>query len=230
MKAYTIEKLKPLIQKYQRSLTLEDVAVIIELDKIAARIEKSVEAAKLKDYFRIGSRWYQQITFARESLIRRIVDSYGDTFYMIGVLYALDTELGSDELHKTPSRLKLIAYSMKVDVPHREVTRILEKELGLEDDDSSSQPNGKSGEPFNPHYIAAFLAAEVGGDVDEWMDAPKSKIEGAMAYLEEKQKSEMKAIGKAFSGPPKGTDALVAIKEFKEKTNQLEEAWAKTSM
>jgi hypothetical protein len=215
MKAFTREKLKPLIEKNQRTLTLDDVDAIIELDEIACRIEKGIRNVEERDWFMVGDRFYTQPTFARLDLIDRINAKYcTKVFNLLGILYSLDMD--TEDFDKTPTLIQLIGYRRKVKATIGEITRKLEDNL----------PKGESGTEDKGGYwrLCCILARELNGTPSEWMNATPSKIESAVDVINEKIEAEAKAMG-GKSGPPKETPRLLAIKEFREKLNALEATW-----
>ena len=93
MKNYTKTRIQALIEKYDRTLTLEDVESIIELDRIAGRIEKGIENVEKRDYFKIGERYFMRPSFARFALIQKIEETFSmDVWVLLGTLWALDME------------------------------------------------------------------------------------------------------------------------------------------
>jgi hypothetical protein len=220
MKAYTKEKLNPLLQKYQRTLTLDDVDAIIELDGIATRIEKAAKEFVERDWFTIGDRFYTKPTFARLDLIDKINEKYCTSlFNLVGTLYALDMNL--KDVDQVPSMARLLAYKRKVSVPVSQINRTLDEVFGL-DDKADAESESKGAESY--WKLCCVLAREVGGSPDEWRNASPTKVASAIATVEEKIDAEIKATG-GRSGPPKVTPKLMAIKEFKDKLDALEASW-----
>jgi len=216
MKAFTKENLMPLIQKYQRNLSLDDVDAIIELDSIACRIEKGVEAVENRDWFIIGDRFYTQPTFARMDLMDRISAKFHtDAMALIGILYALDMD--TEDFTKAPSIPTLVAYRMSIKAPISEITRKLNIYLP-----SSEKEEGSGGGSI--WRLCCLLAREVGGSPEEWMNASMQKIGEAVDVVNEKIECEARAAsGKKQA--PRETPRLLAIKEFKDKLDALEASW-----
>jgi hypothetical protein len=220
MKAFTKEKLTPLIEKHQRTLTLDDVDAIIELDGIADRIEKAAKEFAERDWFQIGDRFYTKPTFARLDLIEKINARYHTSlFNLAGTLYALD--IHTKELDKVPSIARLLRYKSKVDVPLSEINRRLDEAFGLTDK-ADAEGESKGAESY--WKLCCLLSREIGGSPDEWRNAPPSKIHEAVQVVEERIEAETKAAG-GKSGPPRVTPKLAAIKEFKDKLDALEASW-----
>lgn len=223
MKAYTKEKLTKLREKHQRVLTLDDVEAIVELDAIACRIEKSVKEISERDWFEIDGHFFHKPTFAREQLIQRISAKYGNgPLQAAGILYALDMDTNSSELDKTPSYFKLLAYIATLDINIRKAILKLE-ELFCKDDDD--EPSGGGGPRLSEWHLCALLAREIGGSPDEWYNSSPEKIQSACKVIDEKIAAEAKALGGRVSGPPRETPKLIAIKEFRDKLNELEARW-----
>jgi len=215
MKAFTKENLMPLIQKYQRNLSLDDVDAIIELDSIACRIDKAAKAIVERDWFTIGDRFYSKPTFARLDLIDKVNARFStNVFNLVGILYALDLE--TDEFSKAPSLLTLIAYKAKVSATLPEIQRELEYNL------SSNEKTEDA--PDNIWRLCCILARESGGSPDEWYKACPSKLRAAVETVEEKYEAEARAA-KGRKGAPKETPRILAIKEFKDKLDALEASW-----
>jgi len=220
MRAFTKEKLNPLIEKHHRTLTLDDVDAIIELDGIAGRIEKSVKALSERDWFEIDGHFFLRPTFAREDLIRRISDKHGNgIFSAIGALYALDTNLPSSELVKTPGKLTLSKYAVTMDISIAKAMSKIEEIFGFTEDEG----DGKEGE-FDSWSLCCVIAREIGGSPDEWMDASPQKLRSAIKTIEDKADAEAKAMG-GSGGPPKETPRMLALAEFSRKLNALEASW-----
>jgi hypothetical protein len=219
MKAFTREKLKPLIERHQRTLTLDDVDAIIELDSIACRIEKECSKIVDRDWFRVGDRFYSKPTFARLDLIDKINQRYTtNLFNLLGVLYALDLE--TKEFTNPPSMLKLLAYKSKVTCTISEIQRELEANLSAE----KHKEKVSDDPPENVWRLCCILARESGGSPDEWYKSCPSKIKAAVETIEEKYEAEARAA-KGKKGPPKETPRLLALKEFKDRLDSLEASW-----
>lgn len=220
MKLYTKAKIQPLIEKHQRTLTLDDVEAIIELDKIAERIEKNAAKVVDRDWFKIGDRFYSKPTFARLDLIDRVNERFKtNLFNLIGILYALD--LDTTRFDRTPSLATLMVYKRKVTVTLAEINRQLEANLEMSKGDTPSEDEGRD----NVWRMCCILARESGGSPEEWYNACPSKLQAAVETVEEKYEAEAHANG-SRKGPPRETPILLAIKEFRDKTVLLEESWA----
>lgn len=221
MKAYTKEKLQPLIEKYQRTLTLEDVEVIVELDKIADDIEKGVKAIEDCDWFSIDGHFFKKPTFAREQLMQRIFERCkGGIFEIAGALYSLDLERTPEEISGTPSKFALLKYIATLDVPIKKAMSKMEEVFNLGADDESKKEKGNG---ISMWSLCAILAREIGGSPDEWYDATPEKINSAVTLIEERIESEAKAAG--VSSPPKDTTRIRAIAKFLKLQRELEASW-----
>ena len=219
MKAYTKSRVQKLIEKHQRTLTLDDVEKIVELDRIAERIECAVRDIEEQDGFSIDGHFFCGPTFAREQMIRRIVERHKmPTFHFAGVLYALDMDVKHEDLGRTPGKLELIRYMSKLDVSIKKAAKKIDEMFSPDDGD-------KDGEPIDEWHLCAVLAREIGGSPDEWYDASPKKIRSAIKAIEEKVEAESKALGGRSSGPPKETPKLLAIADFRNKLNELEASW-----
>ena len=120
LKPYTKTQVEREIAKVNRNhLTLNDVDDIVELDRIASRIQDACDDyEEVKDYFRIGDKFYQKPSFAQIALIEKIQEVYRNpALQELGVLYALDCERTPEELGQVPKRSKLIAYRFQVKAP-----------------------------------------------------------------------------------------------------------------
>jgi hypothetical protein len=221
MKAYTKEKLQPLIEKYQRTLTLEDVEVIVELDKIADDIEKGVKAIEDCDWFSIDGHFFKKPTFAREQLMQRIFERCkGGIFEIAGALYSLDLERTPDEISGTPSKFALLKYIATLDVPIKKAMSKIEDVFNLAAGDESKKEKSNG---ISVWSLCAILAREIGGSPDEWYDATPEKINSAVTLIEERIESEAKAAGVA--SPPKDTPRIRAIAKFLKLQRELEASW-----
>lgn len=207
-----------MIEKYQRTLTLDDVDAIVELDRIAERIEKNAKQVTERDWFCIEGHYFKKPTFARADLIERIQEKYGDSgvFSVSGILYALDANLSVEDMERVPSRWQLTKYVCKLDIPIRKAVDALNE---LYSDDG-----GDGGEESSPWEICSVLSREIGGGPDEWYHASPQKLKSAIKAVEDKHEAEMKAMG-GKSGPPRETPKLLAIVEFRNKLKALEESW-----
>ena len=218
MKLYTKAKIQPLIEKHQRTLTLDDVETIIELDKIAERIEKNAAKVVDRDWFKIGDRFYSKPTFARLDLIDKVNERFTTRlFNLVGILYALDLE--TTRFDKPPSLARLIAYKRKVTVTLDEINRELERNLEICKDEEVEEVERRD----NVWRMCCVLARESGGSPDEWYNATPNKLQAAIDSVEEKYEAEAAAHGK--KGPPRETPTILAIKEFREKTLAMEASW-----
>ena len=218
MKLYTKAKIQPLIEKHQRTLTLDDVEAIIELDKIAERIEKNAAKVVDRDWFKIGDRFYSKPTFARLDLIDRVNERFTtNLFNLIGVLYALD--LDTTRFDKTPSLATLINYKRKVSCTLDEINRELSANLTIKED-ADEKEEAKD----NVWRMCCVLARESGGSPDEWYNAPPSKLQAAVDSVEEKYAAEAAAHG-GRKAPPRETPTILAIKDFRDKAAKLEASW-----
>lgn len=224
MKNYTKSRIKALIEKYERTLTLDDVESIIELDKIAGRIEKGVENIEKRDYFKIGDRYFMRPSFARFALIQKIEEAYSlDVWRLLGTLWALDMERTERQLKVPPKWPTLIRYAFALDVPISAVSRILESEIFNTDKDSTEVDNDKD---FSAWKLCAVLAREAGGSPDEWYHAWPEKIEGAVKAIEERIEAENKAMSGGHSKhAPSPTPLLYAVRDFRIKLEALEKSW-----
>jgi hypothetical protein len=221
MKAYTKEKLQPLIEKYQRTLTLEDVEVIVELDKIADDIEKGVKAIEDCDWFSIDGHFFKKPTFAREQLMQRIFERCkGGIFEIAGALYSLDLERTPEEISGTPSKFALLKYIATLDVPIKKAMSKIEEVFNLTAEDESKKEKDGG---ISTWSLCAVLAREIGGSPDEWYDATPEKINSAIKVIEEKAEAESKAAG--ITSPPKDTPRIRAIAKFLKLQRELEASW-----
>lgn len=225
MKAYTKEKLLPLIKKNQRTLTLEDVDAIVELDRIAGRIEKGVKQVSERDWFEIDGHFFKRITFAREQLMKRIFQRHGSgMFDVVGTLYALDIDRTEAEIQSTPNKLQLIKYACKLDISISKCVEELTNKLGISDNEVIEDESEKQ-DDFDSWKLCCFFADQIGGSPNEWMDATESKMESARKYIEEKIEAEEEAYSSKSKRPPKETPKLLAIAEFSKKLKALEASW-----
>ena len=201
-------------------MTLDDVEVIVELDEVAGRIEKSVKSVVKKDWFKIGDRFFLYPSFHHIDLIDRVEGKYHTGhFTTLATLYVLDAENQCQALDKLPGVAKLLKYSKSLKASVREVERVLEQEFGFED----SGDGGK--EESSTHWeICCVLSREVGGSPDEWSKASPAKVDSAIKTVNDKIDAEAKAMG-TQSGPPKETPKLLAIAEFRNKLKELEASW-----
>ncbi len=223
---YTKAKIEPLIQRHNRTLTLDDVDVIVELDKIASRIQadaKSIDHVR-SSYFSVGDKIFSQQTFARASLCERILAAYGDGYLSdVGLVYALDMERTREEIEGMPSRTTLLMYRSKLHVTLKEVSAVFADKLGGEGSDSDDVD---ATTPKEVWQMCAFLAKHVGGTPDEWMHATQEKIEGAATFLDETIRAEQAAAGsKQVAKAPTPTPLIYAVKEFSDKLKELEASW-----
>lgn len=224
MKAYTKAKLQPLIEKHQRTLTLDDVEAIVDLDKIAERIEKNAKQINEPDYFRIGSRIYRYPSFRVLEFIDKSEGHYiTGHFSVISSLWALDCERKQSDFDKMPGVAKLLNYARKIDVSVNEVSRILNEKFKEEEPKKDADGNVVQPDPIDPWYICALLTREIGGSPDEWFNATPAKLDSAIKAVDEKVEAEMNASGK--SSPPKPTPTLRAVSEFRKHLNALESTW-----
>lgn len=219
MRSYTKSRIKKALEQTGRSLTLDDVEAIVELDAIAGKIEGAVEQYKgVKDYFQIGSRYFMRPSYARIFAIERIQRRLYGVFADIGTLWALDLERTPSELDTVPGHMQLLRYAKQIDVPVTQVNTIIKENLPQDDGDDDD-------DSFDHWKLCAILAREVGGSVDEWYHASPEKIAGACKAVDEKIEAELKALGGKVSGPPQVTDKLIAVKEFSDKLRALEASW-----
>lgn len=224
MKAYTKARLNPLIEKHQRALTLDDVEAIVDLDKIAERIEKNAKKIREPDYFKIGSRFYRYPSFHVLEFIERIEGHYvTGHFSVIATLWALDCERTPDDLDTTPGVFQLMAYARRVDASVKEIEQILNDKFKEDEPKRDSKGNVIEPDPVDPWYICVLLSREVGGSPEEWFNASQGKLDSAIRAVDEKVEAEMKSVGK--SGPPKPTPTLIAVSEFRKALNALEATW-----
>ena len=223
MKNYTKTRIQALIEKYDRTLTLEDVESIIELDRIAGRIEKGIENVEKRDYFKIGERYFMRPSFARFALIQKIEETFSmDVWVLLGTLWALDMERVEKELKTPPKWPTLIRYAFKLDVPISAVSKIVEKELYQSNEDASGNEADKD---FSAWKLCAILAREAGGSPDEWFNANPEKIEGAVKAIEERIEAEAKAMGGGSKHAPQPSPLLYAVRDFRIKAEALEKSW-----
>jgi len=223
---YTKAKIEPLIQLHNRTLTLDDVDVIVELDKIASRIQadaKEIERVR-SSYFSVGDKVFSQQTFARASLCERILDAYGDGYLSdIGLVYALDMERTREEIEGMPSRTTLLLYRSKLHITLKEVSAVFAEKLGGDEDGDDDDTTTKQ----EVWQMCAFLAKNVGGSPDEWMHATQEKIQGAAKFLDESIRAEQAATGSSkVAKAPAPTPLIYAVKEFSDKLKELEASWA----
>lgn len=223
MKNYTKTRIQALIEKYERTLTLEDVEAIIELDRIAGRIEKGVDAVERRDYFRIGKRYFMRPSFARFALVQKMEEAYSmDVWVLLGTLWALDMDRTLDELKTPPKWPTLMRYAFKLDVPISEVSKIVEKELYEANEDAEGNDADKD---FSPWKLCAVLARETGGSPEEWYHASPEKVEGAIKAIEERIEAEAKAMGGNSTHAPSPSPLLYAVRDFRIKAEELEKSW-----
>jgi hypothetical protein len=223
MKNYTKTRIQALIEKYDRTLTLEDVESIIELDRIAGRIEKGIENVEKRDYFKIGERYFMRPSFARFALIQKIEETFSmDVWVLLGTLWALDMERAEKELKTPPKWPTLIRYAFKLDVPISAVSKIVEKELYQSNEDASGNEADKD---FSAWKLCAILAREAGGSPDEWFNANPEKIEGAVKAIEERIEAEAKVMGGGSKHAPQPSPLLYAVRDFRIKAEALEKSW-----
>lgn len=212
------------MEKYQRTLTLDDVERIVELDEIACDIQKGARAVQDLDWFSVDGHFFKKPTFAREQLIRRISETFsGGIWDIAGALYALDLNRTPDELKGTPTRLKLITYVSRLDVPIKKAVKAIEDAFGLDEEEDTNESD-----PVDAWGLCSVLAREVGGSPDEWYDASPEKLRCAIKVIEDKVEAEVKAMG-GSKGPPKDTPKIRAIAKFAEKLKELEATWQTTS-
>lgn len=205
-------------------MTLEDVEAIVDLDKIAERIEKNAKRIKEPDYFKIGSRFYQHPSFRVLEFIEKSEGHYiTGHFSIIASLWALDCERKNADFDRMPGLIELIRYSRGVDASVKEVSEILNEKFKEDEPKRDSSGNIIEPDPVDPWYICALLSREIGGSPDEWYNATPGKLDSAIRAVDEKIEAEMKSVGK--SGPPKPTPTLIAVSEFRKALNVLEASW-----
>lgn len=225
MRNYTRAKLEPVIQRHNRTLTLDDVDAIVDLDLIAARIDKTSVAAQqfLSDYFRIGDRFFTSPTFARSALIERILEAYGEgPMSDVGVIYALDMNRSQGEIEGMPSRFTLLKYRMGLDIRLSELKRKFNDRLM----DDSNEADDEASNPKDVWSMCCILAKEVGGSPQEWMNAPQSKIEAAVKVIDDMVAAQHRELsGRNVATAPVPTAIHYAVKEFADKLKSLEDSW-----
>ncbi len=217
MKPYTKAKLEPLIEKYQRTLTLEDVEQIVLLDNIATRIDKGVTALESSEYFFIDGHRFRHPSFLVCDFIDRLSDRYLTGWAQtLAMLWAMDADRTYKDLEKFPSTPKLLKYARKIKFSLKTAAQQIEAIF--------DSPDESPKQAVTPWYICSILSKELGGSPDEWFRASPTKLEEGIKVVEEIRAAEEKAAG-GKKQPPKPTPLLYAIRDFNEELLKLEQSW-----
>jgi hypothetical protein len=225
MNTYTREKLKKSLEKTKHNLTLEDFDDIQELDRIADEISGAVAHLNaIGDFFHLGGVTFTRPTFRRVDLIQRTVAAFWMPHWKtLGVLYALQVGLDYDDLCIIPSRKQLSDFGKRIDATSAKIGAAINRYVVSEESETQTQDD----DALSGQKLATIIAREIGGTVDEWMDAPPNKLEAALKVIDEKVQAEVSAMNSSGASrtAPAPTPKMYAMKRFMEKLAGMEAKW-----
>lgn len=225
LQPYTTAKLSESLERTKHPLSLDDIPDVLELDGFALEIAGRFGGEQKPDRVALGDRLYVRPTFLRAGFINLCKGRFmRSTLEPAMILFALDASHDRSDLAKIPDRRTLRQYMAGVDATADELEAFLIEISESADEGAANEP-----EPTDEHKICATLAREVGGSVNDWMDASDTQIISAISAVNEAYEREAEASGKSKKvTPPKATAKMFAIKRFHEKLRAMEAAWLAT--
>ena len=229
MQLMTRQKIALLIAEFNRVLTLDDIELITQLDKVADRVVKGVQvsASSLFAYpLLVAGEAFRAPTIGKEiywkeQIVKAVDDDYLSAAYFWILTFEDVPELRGKEIQKAVKK-----WARKCNLTSENIEYV---QRYYAPDEAQAKQNDEAHEYGE---IIALLVREYGKDCDHWLNAPESEIKMLLADWTARQEEKAAAYRKSRGGSrnqvaPAPSPKIQALHKFNLIVAEIKAEWSK---
>ncbi len=235
MQELTKQAITKLLKDTSRALRVADYDEISELDKIAERVAGTPTEAErriLTQPFELCGVLFYPLTIAKslwfdEKCAELDLQGTQKDLFLFWVLSLPNTEAALTEFSEGKKAIKAMRrFCKRLFCSNADIQQIVSRCIGSKESTGTKHDDEK---PVNYGAVISSLLIEYGGTPERWLyEAPIETISSLFAQLSAKADAaeDRTASASKKAVAPKPTAKIIALKEFREKVNEIRQKWS----